>query len=106
MSSYNTDQGLVVSTYVDNMKFYGDMRFKQLTLLLAWMTIIGVIFSNFNKFNFLQYFELYFLIISFFVITVLWIMEMSSNQCLAANKQTSITDPIHFNAWHNGNGSA
>lgn len=76
-----------------NMRFYGEMRFKQLALFLAWLTIAGTGVSQSGEKNILDGATLQ-LVISFasmLVTAIIWIMEISSTKYWVAHK-ISLTD--------------
>jgi hypothetical protein len=62
------------------MRLYADMRFKQLTLFLAWHTIAGAGIVNYGTDNFVGCFSVRIIIAlaSIFVIAVIWVMEYSA----------------------------
>ena len=61
-----------------NMRFYGDMRFKQLTLLLAWFAIAGTGVLQSDGEPIVSDIQLKPLIAcaSMLVLAILWIMEV------------------------------
>ena len=72
-----------------NMRFYGDMRFKQLTLYLAWITVAVAGISQFGTDIFLSNASVK-LVISFasmLITAVIWIMEISSTKYWVAFKE-------------------
>lgn len=71
--------------YIDNMHFYAAMRFKQLTLLLAWLSFVGITLTKIN-FPQVNNLKLYLLFLSSIVVIVIWFMEISSSVCWFSNK--------------------
>jgi hypothetical protein len=64
----------------ENLRFYSDMRFKQLTLLMAWLTFAGFGAYNYGSQKVTESIELRALLscISVFFTAVLWVMEVRS----------------------------
>jgi hypothetical protein len=62
------------------MQLYGDMRFKQLTLFLAWHTLAGAGIVNFGNNDFVGslHVNAILALASILVTAVIWIMEISS----------------------------
>jgi hypothetical protein len=65
---------------VQNMRFYGELRLKQFTLFLTWLTIVGVaIVQGGERIIFLDTtLKLLLAFASMLVCGILWIMEVSS----------------------------
>ena len=72
-----------------NMRFYGDMRFKQLTLQLAWLTIAGAGISQYGEKLIVSGIKLKLLLASasMLVAAVLWIMEIRSTLYWVAHRE-------------------
>jgi len=62
------------------MRLYADIRFKQLTLFLAWHTIAGAGIVNYGTDKFIGSFSVRVVLslASIFVIAVIWVMEYSA----------------------------
>ena len=75
-----------------NMRYYGEMRFKQLTLLLAWFTVVGaVIFLKNKQIENLSFsIEIVLANASLLICSVLWIMEIRSTIYWVANREQAI----------------
>ena len=73
-----------------NMRLYVDLRFKQLTLLIAWIAIIGAGISHFDDKIIVSDFELKLLlaIASMLITAVLWIMEIRSTLYWVAHRNS------------------
>jgi len=74
----------------ENMRFYGNMRFKQLTLLMAWLPFAGYGYLKYGmcdigplKVNQIIAFW------SLFFVAVLWIMEMRSTLSWCAHRDVA-----------------
>jgi hypothetical protein len=64
----------------ENMRFYGDMRFKQLTLLMAWLSLVGGGVAQYGSINLVgetNVRQVLALSAVFFTI-VMWVMEVRS----------------------------
>ena len=63
-----------------NMRFYGDMRFKQLTLLLTFMSIAAAGVANYSEIELIKgvYIKLVVSIGSVLFTSLMWIMEVRS----------------------------
>ncbi len=75
----------------ENMRFYGDMRFKQLTVWLAGMTVFAagaVQFQSSYLAPSLSVREALAVAATIFT-SVVWIMEVSSTMYFVANRQTA-----------------
>lgn len=93
-----------------NMRFYGEMRFKQLTVFLAWLAIAGTgVASDSGCENILDGASLQLIIgfASMLVTGIIWIMEISSTKHFFAhrdNQDETIKWPVaniqlrHLNA--------
>lgn len=85
MSSYDLRDQIA-----QNMRFYGEMRFKQLTLLLAWLSIVGVgVSQQFGEKAIISGIKLKLLLASasMLVVAVLWIMEISATLYWIAHRE-------------------
>lgn len=73
----------------NSMRSYGEMRFKQLTLLLAWLAIAGTGVSQSTQIDFLDGASLKLIIgfASMLVTGIIWIMEISSTKHWVAYKE-------------------
>jgi ADP-ribose pyrophosphatase len=67
--------------YAENMRFYGDMRFKQLTLLMAGMTLAGAAVVQYPAVRTLVP------VVAMGFTALLWIMEVRSSLHWVANRQ-------------------
>lgn len=72
-----------------NMRFYGEMRFKQLTLFLAWLTIAGTGVSQSGEKLILDGASLQLIIgfASMLVTGIIWIMEISSTKYWISHRE-------------------
>ncbi len=75
----------------DNMRFYGDARFKQLTLFLTWMTLLAGGFFQFGDKQFAVDMGLLYAIptYSMLVICLFWILEVRSTLYWRAHRDRS-----------------
>lgn len=83
------DNNIIKNQIGQNMLFYGEMRFKQLTLLLAWLTIAGAGIAQFGPKIIIGSIQLRLLLAvsSMLVVSVLWLMEISSTLYWVANRE-------------------
>jgi len=83
MSEYRPEQDIA-----ENLRFYGDMRFKQLTLLMAWLTISGAGVMQSGKVEIVPDLQARVIIAmaSIIVGSVLWVMEIRSSLSFVAHR--------------------
>ena len=64
-----------------NFQFYGEIRFKQLTLMMAWLSIAGVGIAQFGQYLIVRNIQLREIIAvaSLLVTSVIWVMEVRSS---------------------------
>ena len=76
---------------IQNMRHYSEMRFKQLTLLLAWFTIVGAALFLDKKDKMFENLgfsiDIFLANASLIICSVLWIMEIRSTMYWAANRE-------------------
>ena len=74
---------------VANMRFYGDMRFKQLTLFMAWLTISVGGVAQFGETQIVNGTQLkgVIAVASMLFTAVLWIMEVRSSLYWVAHRE-------------------
>jgi len=74
----------------ENMRFYADMRFKQLTLLLAWLTLVAGGIAQFSEVKLATLAARDVLIVAAALVTaVFWIMEIRSTLYWCAHRDVS-----------------
>ncbi|HEB34722.1 hypothetical protein LCGC14_0591950 [marine sediment metagenome] len=78
---------VVRSQIGENLRFYGDMRFKQLTLLMAWLTLAGAAVVGCGTIELAASVKVRTLIacISMLFTGVLWVMEVRATLYWAAH---------------------
>ena len=74
---------------VETARFYGDMRFKQFTLFLAWLSIVGAGIVYGGEYVILCEIKLKLLLAlaSIIMTGIFWIMEISSSIYWVANRE-------------------
>ena len=87
MSNINEDA--TQSEFADNLRFYGDMRFKQLTLLIAMLSLVFAGIGQYGETILIEPVKIKeILAVAAMLFTgVLWVMEVRSSIYWAANKK-------------------
>jgi len=86
-------EDLILTQFVENMSFYGDMLFKQLTLLMGGVTVIGAgiaEYPNVNLFDSLCV-RAALAMVGMLFTGAMWVMEISSSTYWVAHREEART---------------
>lgn len=81
----------VLSQLGENQRFYGDMRFKQLTMLMAGITVFGAGVAQYPTLDLAAHVSARTLlgVTAMLFIATMWVMEIRSTLCFVAQREAA-----------------